>query len=50
MPKLAQIKNNQVIAFFDEDDELPDNSHFINVDDFPEVKIGWRYVNGEFKF
>lgn len=47
MPKLAQIKNNQVVAFFDEDDQLPDNSHFVNVDEHPHVEIGWRY-DGEF--
>lgn len=46
--KLAQIKQNKVVAFFDEDDELPDNSHFVNVDDKPQVEIGWSYVEGEF--
>ena len=46
--KLAQIKANKVIAFFDEEDELPDNSHFVNVDDKPEVQIGWSYINGQF--
>jgi hypothetical protein len=48
MPKLAQIKNSQVVAFFDEDDELPDNSHFVNVDEQPEVEIGWSYEQGIF--
>jgi hypothetical protein len=49
MPKLAQIKSSQVVAFFDDEaDELPDNSHFVNVDEFPEVEIGWRYDNGSF--
>lgn len=46
--KLAQIKNKQVVAFFDDEDELPDNSHFVNVDDLPEVKIGDKYEDGEF--
>jgi hypothetical protein len=46
--KLAQIKQNKVVAFFDEDDELPDSSHFVNVDDNPEVEIGWSYIGGEF--
>jgi len=46
--KLAQIQNNKVIAFFDGDDFLPDNSFFVNVDDEPEVQIGWSYVGGEF--
>ncbi len=48
MPKLAQIKNNRVVAFFDEEDELPDNSHFVNVDEQPEVEIGWSYEQGTF--
>lgn len=44
MPKLAQIVNNKVVAFYDDEtDFLPDNSHFINVDDYPEVEIGWNY-------
>lgn len=47
MPKLAQIVKNKVVAFYGEDDFLPDNSHFINVDDYPQVEIGWRY-DGEF--
>ena len=46
--KLAQIKNNKVVAFFDDEDELPDSSHFVNVDNLPEVKIGDKYKDGEF--
>jgi hypothetical protein len=46
--KLAQIKQNKVVAFFNEDDELPDSSHFVNVDNKPEVQIGWSYIGGEF--
>ena len=47
--KLAQIKKNKVVAFFDDEvDELPDNSHFINVDDLPSVKIGDEYKDGTF--
>ena len=47
--KLAQIKNNKVVAFFDDEvDELPDNSHFVNVDEMPNVVIGSSYKNGLF--
>lgn len=48
MSKLAQIKSNRVVAFFDEEDELPDNSHFVNVDEQPEIEIGWSYEQGIF--
>lgn len=47
--KLAQIKNNKVVAFFDDEDELPDSSHFVNVDDLPEVKVGDKYKDGKFE-
>lgn len=46
--KLAQIKNNKVVAFFDDEDELPDSSHFVNVDEMPNVVIGSSYKNGLF--
>ncbi len=46
--KLAQIRQNKVVAFFDDEDELPDSSHFVNVEDKPEVEIGYNYKDGEF--
>lgn len=48
MPKLALIVQNKVEAFYDDEvDELPDNSHFVNVDEYPQVELGWNY-NGNF--
>ena len=46
--KLAQIKDNWVVAFFDEEDELPDNSHFVSLEDNSSVEIGWVYDKGIF--
>lgn len=44
MAKLALIVKSKVAAFYDDEiDELPDNSHFVNVDDYPEVELGWNY-------
>lgn len=47
--KLAQIKKNKVVAFYDDEiDDLPDNSHFVNVDALPQVELGDTYKNGKF--
>jgi hypothetical protein len=48
MTKLAQIVDSKVVAFWDDEDELPDSSHFVSVESNPEVKIGWTYQNGTF--
>lgn len=46
--KLARIIKNKVSEIMDGDIEnLPDNSHFINIDNHPEIEIGWNY-DGEF--
>ena len=46
---LAQIQNNKVIAIYGEEDDLPDNSHFVNCTDIEGIEVGWGYVDGIFK-